>query len=120
MELLDMKCAGCGEAIVADLHGLKEAAVNRALGILQEEGVYAFFLYLKAEDKDTKALGQKVFAFLLEREGLKEILSAEKDDLKAVRDGLAGDLDALLLARELIERVLVYTRYHLKAKGKPQ
>jgi hypothetical protein len=30
-------------------------------------------------------------------------------------DGLAADLDSLLLAKRLLEQALIYTRYHAKA-----
>ncbi len=36
--------------------------------------------------------------------------------LKDIREKLAKDLDSLLLTKQLLERTLVYARYHAKAK----
>ncbi len=44
----------------------------------------------------------------------------EDDGLKAVREKLSEKLDELLFAKELLERTLVYARYHAKAMGSPE
>ncbi|RJO61283.1 hypothetical protein C4544_03260 [candidate division WS5 bacterium] len=105
MEILDMKCAECGSKIGATL---EEALITKSLGVLQEDGVYAFFLYLKTK----KGPGEKI------KESAFDFLELEKTaSLEVVREKFKDNLDALLFAKELLERTLVYARYHAKAIG---
>ncbi len=117
MEILDMKCAKYGSEI-ASVSGNDETLITKALGVLQEDGMYAFFLYLASQKKDTSnAIKDAAFIFLKQDEILGHIFDPEKDVLKAIRDDLSGKLDELLFAKELLERTLVYARYHAKALG---
>lgn len=117
MEILDMKCAKCGSDI-ASIPGNDETLITKALGILQEDGVYAFFLYLASRKKDpSNTIKDKVFNFLKQDEILGHIFDPGKDTLSAIRDDLSDKLDELLFAKELLERTLVYARYHAKALG---
>lgn len=116
---IDMSCAKYG-AEIGNIGELKESLANKALGVLQEEGVYAFFLFLasrKNEKKQAEEIQKSIFRLLENFQSLKDALSSEGEVLQDVRDNLAEDLDTLLLARDLIEHTLVYARYHLKAKG---
>lgn len=101
-----------------------ENHLTKSLGVLQEDGVYAFFLYQvsrgKDERKDVEALKQQA-AELLKKAELAPF-DRLSDPLEAVRGnkettGLADDLNALLLAKRLLEQALIYARYHAKALG---
>ncbi len=110
MEILDMKCADWGSKIGATVD---ETLITKALGVLQEDGVYAFFLWTASKEDTIKT---QAFSFLKDRGVLKD----GADILKIVRDGFNDDLDKLLFAKELLERTLVYARYHAKALKKPK
>lgn len=115
---LDLQCAKVSERIYVGISGLAEDAkktaetiLTKSLGVLQEDGIYAFFLYLRAKNKPVhNVLEQKI----------KMILGLLPGDVNVDRPGfeVAGDicedLDKLLLAKELLERTLVYARYHCK------
>lgn len=115
-QLLDMKCAECGAGIAKAAKD--EALLRKCLGILQEDGLYAFFLYLAAEKKDQ--VKQKAFAFMKDDSVLGEILRDENDPLAAIRQKMSNKLDDILLVKELMERVLVYALYHTRAAAEAE
>ena len=111
---LDLECAKYGNKIVKS--DKDETLITKSLGVLQEDGVYAFFLYLASRgDKEkelAKRISQETFSLLKEKIGK---IKEEGEPLPAIREKLAPDLDSLLLAKQLLERTLVYARYHAKA-----
>ena len=118
MNNLDLLCAETGSNLIKSLEKDNvekkkiENLVNRSLGVLQENGVYAFFLFVNAS-KERKEIGVQCNN-LLKRE--EEISLIHSDDvLAAVRDELAEDIDNLFLAKQLLEKALIYARYHAKA-----
>lgn len=123
---LDMICAEYGNKIVAEIHapGEKnkiESVIIKSLGVLQEDGVYAFALYTKSksgedstEKRATRLLFEKSYEFLKD-ERIAMLTGDTSDFLEHIRTELADNLDRLLFAKELIERTLVYARYHAKA-----
>ena len=127
MEILDMKCAEYGSKIVSEIDNAAEernkieTMITKTLGVLQEDGVYAFALYSKSKSGDgntEKKTAMQIFnnTFELLKAGKIEILPGKCDDfLAGIRENLAPDLDKLFLAKELLERTLVYARYHAKA-----
>lgn len=115
MENLDLQCAEAGKRI-AECSGLEERLLNQGLAVLEEQGVYAFFLYLKAQGKDAgRRVSETCWDFLRNTPSGRALL--EGDDKWETLKKLGSDLDALLFARELLRQVLVYARYHIKAKG---
>ncbi|MCI0722255.1 MAG: hypothetical protein L0338_25275 [Acidobacteria bacterium] len=124
MTNLDRLCAQSGWEIakqVQDTLGKgAENHITKSLGVLQEDGVYAFFLYQasrKREKDGADKLGEQSAKLLSEKTDLlpKGTTSAQQA-LKEIRDGqLADDLDQLLLAKRLLEQTLIYARYHAKA-----
>ena len=100
--------------------------VTKALGILQENGVYACGLYLLSRTQDKEqAIARVVSAQVV------ELLAAlpfgwgrpQKDTredealLAFLSNKVAGDakLERLLLAKETLEQMLIYARYGAKA-----
>lgn len=120
---LDQLCAQYGWQIadkVSQVIGKQaENHITKSLGVLQEDGVYAFFLYQASRGSREKpgadALTAQASAFLKEA-GIQAFQNAA-DPLQAVREHLAGELDQLLLAKRLLEQALIYARYHAKALG---
>ena len=118
---LDFECAKISEQIknvllTSEPKARKEAEslITKAIGVLQEDGIYAFYLYLKAR--------QKPIYTSIEEETMKLLkmvfpsLNIDRQGHQVARD-LVSDLDKILLAKELLERVLIYSRYHAKALG---
>jgi len=97
-----------------------ENTVTKALGVLQENGVYACFLYLLANKKkdETAPIIQAMLDLLGEDQlGLP---GRENDDvLNYIAEKITIDLPTLLLAKEALEQMLIYARYGAKAAGKP-
>ncbi|MGH9762579.1 MAG: hypothetical protein ACREDR_42700 [Blastocatellia bacterium] len=94
--------------------------VTKALGVLQENGVYACFLYLMANEKNDA--GEVVVDEMLEmlsRLGF-EWNKPEDNTAQAVlihiTDKVTVDLERLLLAKETLEQMLIYARYGAKAR----
>ena len=111
---LDIKCAELGQEL-ARIDGMEERIVNAALAVLEEQGPYAMFLYLKARHSKVACdISDKCCNFL--QDIFQKQLQEKKNILEAVK-ALAEDLDNLLFARDLLRTALSYARYHLKAQG---
>lgn len=121
LQNLDQLCARYGWEIAEKVHGKigknAENHITKSLGVLQENGVYAFFLYQASRGSRERPGADQL------RDRAKELLKEAgivgfgnaADALAAVRDSLANDLDQLLLAKRLLEQALIYARYHVKA-----
>lgn len=101
--------------------------VTKALGVLQEDGVYAcgLFLLSRSQDKERKiaAVVTKEMLNLLsglpfgwERHAPKDVRNTDQV-LKYLSGTVAGDpeLERLLLAKDTLERMMIYARYGAKA-----
>jgi len=117
---LDIICAKYGDCISKSVNGKfndkdkTENLITKSLGVLQEDGVYAFFLYLlslSSEKEGAEVLSIDALS-LIKEIGLAP--SNKTDPLSAARN-LANNLDHLLLAKEVLEKTLIYARYHAKA-----
>ena len=118
---LDQLCAKFGWQIAKEVHEAigknTENHITKSLGVLQEDGIYAFFLYQASRGQREKAGAEKLrdqARELLKQAGINGFANTS-DPLAAVRDQLAGNLDQLLLAKRLLEQALIYARYHAKA-----
>jgi hypothetical protein len=97
-----------------------ENHITKSLGILQEDGVYAFFLYQearKSEKDGANRLGEQAARLLSEKiDLLPQGTTSTKQALEVIRNsGGLANLDQLLLAKRLLEQTLIYARYHAKA-----
>jgi len=120
---LDQLCAKYGCEIAKQVHkAIQKQAENhitKSLCVLQEDGVYAFFLYQASRGSREKPGAEKLTeqaSALLKVAAIQAFQNAG-DPLGAVREHLADDLDQLLLAKRLMEQALIYARYHAKALG---
>ena len=107
MENLDFMCAKYGE----ELTGITddENLLRKSLGVLQEDGLYAFTIYLEKEGKSE--VRKAIERFLRKRKMIKE-----GEDLK--NQEIYTNLYRLLLLKSIIERMLVYAIYHIRAGKK--
>lgn len=116
MENLDLQCAELGRTLAelkVDHKPIEEKVFTSALGILEDQGPYACFLYLKAREGDAgRQITERATEFL---RPLVEAKGEAKDPLEFV-ESLASDLDQLLFSRDLLRQALVYARYHVKAR----
>ncbi len=104
-----------------------ERLVTKTLGVLQEQGVYAMMLFLYSRTSSEKKVAEKsilpVFISILRSiavvdnaQSLPESNSNREEVLKFYAE-ITSNLDILLLIRNLYEQILIYTRYHAKARA---
>jgi hypothetical protein len=100
-----------------------ENLVTKALGVLQENGVYAAFLYLysRKEQHIAKPIRDQLLELIrLLKLSTKEMpvdVNKAEEVLKFLTDAICNDLDRLLLVKQLWEQTLIYARYGAKARG---
>lgn len=94
-----------------------EISLTKTLGVLQEDGVYACFLYLLAREKDIATTIIDQMCAMCALLTTLDIPNESADHLEYARS-LTVDLNTLLLAKEALERLLIYARYGAKAAGK--
>lgn len=113
---LDAACAKMGAKLASSGNKDTENSITKALGVLEEQGVYALFLYLHAREKQWgQTTSNELASFLRQNPSPQNALLGTNNDLFAGLHQLAGDVDKLLFARDLLHRALVYARYHAKA-----
>jgi uncharacterized protein YbbC (DUF1343 family) len=120
---LDMKCAEYAQIMINEKMGTiatsktKESTIQKALGVLFENGPYAMFIFCESKKGKKDKEG-----FAGVNQGVNDLFGHE--DIKIGSGGTLGDklksiadnLDMLLFARDLMERTLTYARYHAKAQ----
>jgi hypothetical protein len=112
---LDVECAKLGQRL-AEGDGVNEELVNHALTVLEEQGVYAFFLYLKARGREgANYVSATCAEFLRSVPQGSPLLGG--GDVFASLQRLSQNLDDLIFARDVLRQALVYGRYHVKARG---
>ena len=125
---LDYLCMKYGHEI-AECEGKKtdkENLVTKALGVLQENGPYAMFLYLEGHSKnDIAGYCKKALLNLFRKEQqLADCIKVEttipqKDDkfsdIMAWLRKISSDVNKLFFIKKIYQQVLIYARYHIKA-----
>ena len=127
---LDRLAASTAQAIVGEKRDKEQAEklenmATKALGVVQENGVYAgmLVLYSRPDDAQAKAIRVQLLTMLNAPElaAMKLGFTGEAATAKwpAVSqhfiDHVTCDLDKLLLVKELYEQTLIYVRYGAKA-----
>lgn len=107
---LDIECAKLGAQLGSKSD---DKTLTEALSVLEEQGVYAFFLFLAQKDK-RRGITEACTAFL--KVHLPGGFGSDNDVFKAIQD-IATDIDKLLLTRDLLRQSLIYGRYHAKASA---
>jgi hypothetical protein len=127
---LEQECASYAIDMAQDVRGaLRDAAdvlITKALGVLQEQGLYALALFCAAaSDKEQEGAGiiiKYLSSFFKEHGFLAEDAPTSSPRCFATElakeDGLLSKLDDLTLAIFLAEKTLVYARYYAKALKK--
>ncbi|MEH1795420.1 hypothetical protein [Nostoc sp.] len=121
---LDRLAAQHAQNVIKNTKGSDvENTVTKALGILQEDGVYACFLYLLAKEKENGKAVVKEMLNLLEKLGFGwnspmkngEVDLSSDTVLNHIINNVTHDLQSLLLTKETLEQMLIYARYGAKA-----
>jgi len=95
-----------------------ETEITKALGILIEDGPFAYLIWLKSQDKEPHQ------AMLIQTARLlAQVKMIEIDKTKDVKEELenkflneiGSDLNKLILTKTLFEKMLIYARYKTKA-----
>ena len=126
MRNLDTLAAATAQQIVAETRKIKSSEVDnlatKALGVLQENGPYAATLFLYSRTGPDAKVAPFVRQRLLELAASEVVAKAPPEDnattaLPFVTEHIAGDLDILLLVKQVWEQTLIYARYGAKARG---
>ena len=124
---LDRLAAQHAQKVTQDLSpreaGDMDNTVIKALGVLQENGIYACALFLKSRPQAEQERAEKLLEEmlnLLAGLGFGWDKPAGKDAetvLQHISDRVTGgSLERLLLAKETLEQMLIYARYGAKAR----
>lgn len=119
-------CLVDGDKEVKAAAASAENTVTKALGVLQEDGVFACFLYLKAKEKENgdvvieemlKLLDGLGFGWGIPKEENGEVDTSVDNVLTHITENVTADLERLLFAKETLEQMLIYARYGAKARS---
>ncbi len=102
------------------LAGSVDNTVTKALGVLQENGVYACFLYLLAKEGENGRVVVEEMINLLDELGFgwgKPGNNSPESVLSYITDKVTVNLERLLLTKETLEQMLIYARYGAKARS---
>ncbi len=95
-----------------------ETEITKALGILVEDGPFAYMIWLKSQDKEPRRAMLIQTARILAKLKITENIDVNEDLKKKIEDEflkLSRDLSILLLAKTILEKMLIYARYKAKA-----
>ena len=89
-----------------------ENQINKMLGVLANDGVYAWWVYIKSKkDINEKRLMDTIKSIL-------NFMPNQVDDnYDKYFENLSQNLSNLLFSKEILEKILIYARYHAKAMG---
>ncbi len=119
-ENLDLGCAKVGKTLAERPSKELENLITSALAVLEEQGIYALFLFLKTRGgSGAENVNQKIYEFLKVTPQQAPLLSGNADVFTSLQQ-MAKDLDKLLLARDLARQTLVYARYHARVPQKSE
>jgi len=109
---LDYICAKYGHDIPTKSKDV-ETTIQKSLGVLQEDGLFAFILYLESKNSDVNKRVKNETAKLLHEVGLTYDTNDRNMREKILE--ITKNIDDMFLAKDLIEKTLVYARYRAKA-----
>ena len=119
---LDYRCMEYGQKIGKVRDSNLENNLRKALGVLQEDGIYAMFLWLEEKDK-SKRIRKELINHINEGEIKKYLLEESEnfngEDFSKFCEKLrevTKDIDKVLFMKKLLARTLTYALYHVKVK----
>jgi len=92
-----------------------ERIITKSLGILIEDGLFAYAIWLESENKDPhKVITVSSLKILTDT----NLISNKKSNLRDAMLEISSSIQKTLLTRQLLERMLIYARYRAKALQK--
>ncbi|AKB28586.1 hypothetical protein MSSIT_1867 [Methanosarcina siciliae T4/M] len=91
-----------------------ESFINKSLGVLSSNGVYALWLYLKASNKNGNRNNRIDVVKILEECNI-EIESGVGGSEEGKIINLSTDIRKLLFAKQVLEQTFIYARYRAKS-----
>ncbi len=101
--------------------------LEKATGVLAQDGVYAFYVFCESKkytvSKEKKeSLWKEVIGKTIQEEFQNTTLSLPQLEIgseinESYFKKLANNLYDMLFVKDIFDKILVYTRYHLKAMG---
>ena len=82
--------------------------IDKSLGVLANDGVYAYYVYVKSKNVEDIFL-EKLKPIT------KYIFNTEQELNEVFLKKLSSNLNNLFFFKEILEKVLIYVRYHAKA-----
>jgi hypothetical protein len=96
-----------------------ETEITKALGILVEDGPFAYFIWLKSQDKEPHQAMLIQTAIILEKLNLIENILPEENIKSKLEEAflekISTDLTKTLFVKTILEKMLIYARYKAKA-----
>jgi len=93
-----------------------EKEITKALGILMEDGLFAYAIWLESKRKKDDDVYSKIIEKskeLLKNANL--IKNEDNRDLREIMLEISNKLQKTILAKQLLEKMLIYARYRAKA-----
>lgn len=93
--------------------------IDKALGVLSNDGVYAYYVFCLSKDKKDDKKYSDIF-IKKPMDKLKPFLHSKYSQIDKAEDffkELSQDIYELLFFKESLEKALIYARYHAKAMG---
>lgn len=125
MRNLDLLAARTAQQVIGETERFRAADVDnlatKALGVLQENGIYAAILFLYSRSSTDRQIAPFLRQRLLQLAAQEILNQSTPDDqaqaaLQFVTDHISNDLDTLLLVKQVWEQTLIYVRYGAKAR----
>jgi hypothetical protein len=91
-----------------------ETIVTKALGVLIEDGLFAYAIWLESRSKTEKNYTAKIIEKSLDLIRDRVNITSKNSLIDATLE-ISENIQKTLLARQLLERMLVYARYRAKA-----
>jgi len=93
-----------------------EGIITKVLGILIEDGLFAYAIWLESENKEPhKAIISSSLKLLKDI----DLIPDNQNDLRnAILKNISDSVQKTLLARQVLEKMLVYAKYRAKALQK--
>jgi CRISPR/Cas system CMR-associated protein Cmr5 small subunit len=128
METLEAKTSKLAYGVILEILNIQDKnrrkkllnLIDKALGVLSNNGVYAYYVIIisQKDKKESNEKGAKEI-FLDSLKELFEIVQNEKPYDSSNRqeyfESISKDIHKLLFLKQLLEKTLIYARYHAKA-----
>ena len=126
-ENIDADINGYSSEMVDGLGNENLAEIEKALGVLTNDGVYGYYVYCKSKAKGKERVRDTIFKMFVA--GVVNRFNPVVNNRYEIKSQMAGigdydryfktlskDIHKLLFFRDILEQILIYARYHAKAK----